>query len=101
MMDQKITTPLTKAIIIGLIIIAITMTTTFLNQKVNGPFQWLGYIVFLVGIIISITFYGKQIDHQSTFGNYFAHGFKVSAIITLIMIFYIVIFMSVFPEFKE
>lgn len=101
MMEQKITTPLTKAIIISLVIIAISMATAFLNQKVNGSFQWLGYIVFFGGIILSITYYGKQIDHQSTFGNYFAHGFKVSAIVTLIMIFYIVVFMSIFPEFKE
>ena len=101
MMEPKITTPLTKAIIISLVIIAISMATAFLNQKVNGSFQWLGYVIFLAGIILSITYYGKQVDHQSTFGNYFAHGFKVAAIVTIIMIFYIVIFMSIFPEFKE
>jgi len=100
-MEQKITTPATKGVIISLIIIVIALATTFLNQKVNGSFQWVGYLVFLAGIILSITYYGKQVDYQSTFGNYFAHGFKVSAIVTIIMIFYVVIFMALFPEFKE
>jgi len=100
-MEQKITTPSTKGIIISLGMIIISMITTFLNAKVNGSFQWLGYIIFLAGIILSISYYGKQVDHQSTFGNYFAHGFKISAIVTIIMIIYVVIFMSLFPEFKE
>jgi small-conductance mechanosensitive channel len=100
-MEQKITTPVTKAIIISLVIIVISLAATFLNQKVNGSFQWIGYVIFLAGIILSITYYGKQIGHQSTFGNYFAHGFKVAAIVTIFMIFYVVIFMALFPEFKE
>ena len=100
-MEQKITTPLTKAVIISLILIAISMATAFLDQNVNSSFRWLGYVVFVIGIILSIWQYGKQVDHQSAFGNYFAHGFKTTAIVTIIMIFYIVIFMALFPEFKE
>ena len=45
--------------------------------------------------------YGKQVNYNSTFGNYFAHGFKVAALVTAIMIIYIVIFITLFPEFKE
>ena len=35
------------------------------------------------------------------FGNYFAHGFKISAAVTVIMIIYIVVFVLLFPDFKE
>jgi len=101
MMEQKITTPITKGIIISLVMIAVTLTTTFMSSNYGGSLQWLGYIVFFVGIILSITQYGKQIDYQSTFGNYFAHGFKIAAIVTIVMIIYVIVFMAMFPEFKE
>ena len=67
----------------------------------TGGIQYLGYAVFLAGIIFCISQYGKQINYNSTFGNYFAHGFKVTALVTAIMIIYIVIFIILFPDFKE
>jgi drug/metabolite transporter (DMT)-like permease len=100
-MEQNITPTTTKGIVIGLILVVLALVTYFLDIKVNGPVQWLGYAIFIGGIIWSIMSYGKQIDHNSTFGNYFAHGFKVAALVTAIMIIYIIIFVVLFPEFKE
>lgn len=100
-MEQKITTPITKGITISLILIVISLATYFLNLTENKGMQYVGYIVFIVAIIWSVNSYGKQINYNSTFGNYFAHGFKVSAIITVIMILFTVIFLLLFPEIKE
>ncbi len=49
----------------------------------------------------AVNSYGKQINYNSTFGNYFAHGFKVAAMVTAIMIIYIIVFIVLFPSFKE
>ncbi|MDQ6757309.1 MAG: DUF4199 domain-containing protein [Bacteroidota bacterium] len=100
-MPQKITTTITKGLIIGLIMIAVSIGETFMGISMNGSFQWVIYLIFFVGIIWSIMQYGKQVDHNSTFGNYFAHGFKVAATVTILMIVFLIIFMAVFPEFKE
>ncbi len=100
-MEQTVTTTTTKGILIALVLIIIALATYFLNIQANGPLQWIGYIVFLGGIIWSVMSYGKQINHNSTFGNYFAHGFKVAALVTAIMIIYVIIFIVLFPEFKE
>ncbi|HEY8660777.1 MAG TPA: DUF4199 domain-containing protein [Hanamia sp.] len=100
-MEQTITTTTTKGIVIALILVLLALVTYFLNIQVNGPLQWIGYAVFLGGIIWSVMSYGKQINHNSTFGNYFAHGFKVAALVTAIMIIYVIIFSFFFPEFKE
>ncbi|MEO6814514.1 MAG: DUF4199 domain-containing protein [Ginsengibacter sp.] len=100
-MEQTITPTSTKGIVIGLILIILTLTTYFLDIKTNGPLQYIGYIIFIGGIIWSVMTYGKQIDHNSTFGNYFAHGFKVAAMVTAIMVIYFIIFIVLFPEFKE
>lgn len=100
-MEQTITTTSTKGFVIGLILIVLALGTYLANIKVNGPVQWLGYAVYVVGIMWSIKSYGKQINYNSTFGNYFAHGFKVAAMVTAIMIIYIIIFIVLFPSFKE
>lgn len=100
-MEQTITTPVTKGIAISLILIVIALATYFLDLSDNKAMQYIGYIIFIVAIIWSVNSYGKQINYNSTFGNYFAHGFKVSAIVTIFMIIFTVIFILLFPEIKE
>jgi hypothetical protein len=100
-MEHTITPTSTKGIVIGLILIILTLATYFLNLGTNSPVQWIGYIIFIGGIIWSVMSYGKQINYNASFGNYFAHGFKVAAMVTAIMIIYFIIFILLFPEFKE
>jgi AICAR transformylase/IMP cyclohydrolase PurH len=100
-MDQTITSTTTKGLVIGLILIILALASYFANIEVSGPVQWIGYAVFIGGIIWSVYSYGKQMDYNSTFGKYFAHGFKVAALVTAIMIIYVVIFIILFPDFKE
>jgi len=100
-MKQTVTSTTTKGFVIGLILIILALVVYFANIKVNGPAQWIGYLVFIGGIIWSVNSYGKQINYNSTFGNYFAHGFKVSAVVTVLMIIYVIIFSFLFPDFKE
>ncbi|MEO9210177.1 MAG: DUF4199 domain-containing protein [Ginsengibacter sp.] len=100
-METTVTTPATKGIVLGLILVVLALASYFLDLEANKPLQYTSYIIFLGGIIGSVVLYGKQIDNQSTFGNYFAHGFKVSAIVTAIMVVYILILIFLFPDFKE
>ncbi|HEY5370204.1 MAG TPA: DUF4199 domain-containing protein [Hanamia sp.] len=100
---QPVTTPLTKGIAISLVLIVYGLITYFLDlgDSATKTTQWLGYLVFIIGIIWSVNMYGKQINYNSTFGNYFSHGFKISAFVTLIMILFMVIFVYLFPDIKE
>lgn len=100
-MEQKITTPATKGIVISLILIVIGLATYFLDLSENKGVQWVGYLVFIAAIIWSVSSFGKQINFNSTFGKYFGHGFKVTAIVTLIMILFTIIFILLFPDIKE
>jgi drug/metabolite transporter (DMT)-like permease len=100
-MQQTITPTSTKGILIALVLIVLALVTYFLDLQPNGPLQWVGYAIFLGGIIWSVMSYGKQMDYNSGFGNYFAHGFKVAALVTAIMIIYVILFIFIFPDFKE
>jgi hypothetical protein len=100
-MQKQITSTMVKGAIIGLIMILVSIAASFLDLQANGYFQWAVYGIFLIGVILSISQYGKQINYNSTFGNYFAHGFKISALVTLMMIIFLIVFMTIFPEFKQ
>ncbi|MEO8720831.1 MAG: DUF4199 domain-containing protein [Ginsengibacter sp.] len=100
-MEQTLTTSTTKGIVISLILIVFALATYFLDFESSSTLQYASYVVYIAGIIWAVTLYGKQIDHNATFGNYFAHGFKVAALVTAIMIIYLVIFINLFPDMKE
>ena len=98
---QAVTTPITKGIVISLILIILGLVSYFLDLGNNKPMQYVGYLIFIIGIIWSVNLYGKQIDYNSTFGNYFAHGFKISAFVTVFMLIFTVLFLYLFPDMKE
>lgn len=100
-MEQTVTSSTTKGIVIALVMIVIGLIGFFLNIDTADYFKYINFVILIAGIIWSVTFYGKQIDYNSSFGNYFAHGFKVAAIITVIMIIYVAIVLNLFPEMKE
>lgn len=91
-----------KGIIIGLILIVLNLIIHFTHQDDNSALGLLGSLIFIVAVIIATILYSKQQNGQVTFGNLFAHGFKVSAVVTLIMILWIVLSYKVlFPEIPE
>lgn len=100
-MEQKATSTVTKGFVIGLVMIVISLGLYFTGLAFDTSVRWLTYIIFIIGVVIAIKQYGQQVNYNSTFGNYFAHGFKISALVTIIMIAYSVIFIAIFPEFKE
>lgn len=100
-MEQTITPTTTKGLLIGLAIIVYSLVIHFLGVPPNGSMQWISYLIYIVGIIWAVTSYGKQIGYNSTFGGYFSHGFKTSAMVTVVMIIFMIVFVYAFPEVKE
>ena len=99
-MEQPITSTSTKGVTIALIMIVLSLAMFFLDMQ-NTAMGWISYGIFFIGIIVSISIYGKQINYNSAFGNYFTHGFKVTAMVTLIMVIFTAVFIIAFPEVKE
>lgn len=100
-MEKIITSTSTKGLVIGLIIIVISLVMYFMNIDTSSSLKWLPIILFCIAIFWSVNSFGKQINYNASFGNYFTHGFKTSAIVTLMMIAFVVISLFVFPEMKE
>ena len=99
-MEQPITSTSSKGVTIALIMIVLSLAMYFLDMQ-NAAMGWISYAIFFIGVIMSVSIYGKQINYNSGFGNYFTHGFKVTALVTVIMIVFMAIFIIAFPEVKE
>lgn len=98
-MEQKITTHITKGLLLSLALIVLNLIGHVLNIDLEPWFGWIGVAFFLVGIIWSVTLYGKQMNYNVTFGNLFAHGFKVTAVtICITFIYTLLAVYLIFPD---
>ncbi|HKH61132.1 MAG TPA: DUF4199 domain-containing protein [Flavitalea sp.] len=101
MEEQKPISPIMKGVIISLLLMVLSLIAYFTGQDTASWNRWLGYIILFGGILWACISYGKQLNNNVTFGNVFAHGFKVSSVVTLFLIFFTIIFFLFFPEVKE
>ena len=91
-----------KGLILSLIIIVISLIGGFAHVQFESWFKWLPTIIQVIVIIIFCIQYGKQQTDGVTFGKVFGYGFKISLVVSVMMVLYT--FLSVyliFPEFTE
>lgn len=87
-MEKKVTPPWTKGLVISLILIVYGLIMYFTGQWLNKSLSWIQSLLLVVGIIVADTGFAKQMNGNVTFGNVFAHGFKTTAAIIVIMVVY-------------
>lgn len=98
-METKVTTAQAKGLIIALIIIVLSTVGHLFNIYLEPWFGWTIGAIFLAGIIWSTNIFGKQMDNNVTFGNLFAHGFKVTAVfICITFVFTVLTVYVLFPD---
>jgi len=98
-METKITTHITKGLLLALALIVLNLIGHVLNIDLEPWFGWISIVIFLAGIIWSVSLYGKQMDYNVTFGNLFAHGFKTTAVtICIVFIFTLLSVYVIFPD---
>ncbi len=100
-MQNQITTPIVKGLIISLVLIFLSVTGQLLDFDTQSWYKWLSTLLLFGSIIASCIIYSNQNNHQVTFGNVFADGFKTTAIITCITLVFTVLFLLVMPEMKQ
>lgn len=101
-METKIVQPWMKGLILSLITITFSIALYLTDLWQNKALGYISYAIVLGGIVWSCIHYAQQMNGNVTFGNVFAHGFKVTA--TLIVITVVYTFLSVkviFPEMTD
>jgi len=102
MVEKKIMTHVVKGVLVSLILIVIGVIGRVTNIESQGWFRWISLIVLCIAVIWACIFYSNQMNNQVTFGNVFVHGFKMSVVITLLLIVWTILAVTViFPDTKE
>ena len=87
-MENKPTPAWLIALITSLILIILSILIYVTDQLTNKYFSYLYNGLILIVIIWACIHYAKQMNGDVTYGNVFAHGFKVTAGIAAIMAVY-------------
>ena len=101
-METKVTSPQVKGLIISLVLIVYGLIIYFVDGMKHPELSYIQYVFFIGGIIWACITYSKQLNANVTFGNLFAHGFKTTAVITVIILLYTVLAFNVlFPDMVD
>lgn len=96
-MNKKVQTHIPYGFVIALamIVVGVILEVTRLSDKPG--MQWIGMIVFLVGIILNAQAFSKANNADVTFGQAFGSGFKATAIVAIVMVAWSFIALMIFP----
>ena len=101
-MEEKVTSHIIKGVILSIVSIVFSVIVYVFNLYEMQSLSYLNYAIFLGGLIYGAILYSNENKNQVTFGNVFAHGFKTTAVIIVITVFYTVIaFKFLFPDMME
>jgi hypothetical protein len=101
-METKIVQPWMKGLILGLITTTYGIALYLMDLWQNKSLGYVSYVVILGGIIWSCMYYAQQMNGNVTFGNVFAHGFKVTAsLIVITVVFTFLEVKIIFPEMVD
>jgi len=91
-----------KGLLVSLILIVIGIAGYFTKLFEQSWFSWASNGILCIAVIWGCITYANQMNGQVTFGNVFAHGFKMSVVVALILIVWVLLAMTVlFPEMKD
>jgi NADH:ubiquinone oxidoreductase subunit 6 (subunit J) len=98
-MEEKIVQPWMKGLMISLVLIVLGIGLYLSGLWLNKAVGYIQYCIIIAAIAWCCVHYAKQMNGDVTFGNVFAHGFKITATIIVITAVYSVIAMNfLFPE---
>jgi hypothetical protein len=101
MEENKIMSPQIKGLLISLFIIIVSIVGYYTELSFQKWFGWLINAIFFLAIIFACVHFANQKNGYVTFGNVFLHGFKITAVLTIILLAYTLLSMTVlFPEMK-
>lgn len=102
MEENKIMSTQIKGVLIALLVIIIGIVGYYTDLAFTSWYNWVSNGVMFIAIIAACIHFANQKQGYVTFGNVFLHGFKVTAVVTVILLLYSILAMTIlFPDMKE
>ena len=94
--------PQIKGVLISLVIIILGIAGYYSDLAFSGWYSWAVNGILVIAIIFACVHFANQKQGYVTFGNVFLHGFKVTLVVTIFLLAYALLSMTVlFPDMKE
>ena len=94
--------PIVAGLLISLAVILFSVIMTFAgNGSQNPSGGWISYVIIIGGLVFFINQYGKAINYQATFGEYFSYGFKPTTMVVLLFVIFLFILALAMPQIKQ
>lgn len=91
-------THLMYGLVTAIVMVVLSTVLYVMNLSFKPGMQYVTYIPFLIGVILNAVAFSKANDANVTYGNVFGSGFKMSALVTIIILVWSFISMMIFPE---
>ena len=99
-MDKPVSHVL-SGLIVAAVVVVYTLILTFSGTSGNKSLGFLSLLIMVAGVAYFVWRQGVVMDGSLTFGGLFSYGFKATAVMTLVLIGFNVLFYSLFPEYKD
>ncbi len=101
-MENTVTSHIVKGAILAGVSIVISILVYVFNLYEITWLSWVNYAIFVGGLIYGAVLYSNQNNHNVTFGNVFAHGFKTTSVVIVITVLFSVLsFKVLFPDMVD
>ena len=101
-MEKKSSDYLGKALMLALVLIVVDLIGGFAHLRFESWFKWISTFVAMIAIIVFCIQFGKQRTEGVTFGKVFGYGFRISLVVSALMVVYTLLsFYVIFPEIVE
>lgn len=99
---MKNVSPRTKGLITAVIMIALALFFFYgIKKPFDSSYQFIIYTVYAAGIIWCLLDFKRSAPEHSKFKDFFSAGFKMFVIVTLIMVFFVLIFFYLNPQITD
>jgi Protein of unknown function (DUF4199) len=88
-------------LVVAAVVVVYTLILTFSGGSGNKSLGFLSLAMMVGGVAYFVWRQGKAMDGALTFGGLFSYGFKATAVMTLVLIGYNVLFYTLFPEYRD
>ncbi len=101
-MENKITSHIVKGVILSTLSIVFSVIVYVFNLYELTWLSWINYLIFLGGLVYGAVLFSNESNHNVTFGNVFAHGFKTTSVVIVITCVYTFLSMKfLFPDMVD
>jgi hypothetical protein len=101
-MKKKSSDYLGKGLMLSLVLMVVDLIGGFAHLRFESWFKWISTFIAMIAIIVFCVQYAKQAVDGVTFGNIFGYGFKISLVVSVLMVVYTLLsFNVIFPELTD